>query len=59
MEFTTRLAKILVRQTGRPAYVGSSVGFDGIDGVDGTVEEGAQVLKDVVEVILDNISEAE
>ncbi|OIW29686.1 hypothetical protein CONLIGDRAFT_680514 [Coniochaeta ligniaria NRRL 30616] len=57
IEFTTRLAKLLARKTGLPAYVGNSLSLAST-GLGGTVEEEMDAFKAVVETLvplLDNI----
>jgi hypothetical protein len=57
IEFTTRLAKLLVKKTGLPAYVGNSLSLAST-GLGGTVEEEMDAFKKVVETLvplLDNI----
>ena len=50
VEFTTRLAKLLARKTGKPVYVGNSISFANA-GMGGTVEEEMEGFKKVVEVV--------
>ena len=50
IEFTTRLAKLLVRKTGLPAYVGNSLSLAST-GLGGTVEEEMDAFKRVVETL--------
>lgn len=50
IEFTTRLAKLLVRKTGLPAYVGNSLSLASA-GLGGTVEEEMDAFKKVVETL--------
>lgn len=47
IDFATRVAKILARKTGKPAYVGCSVIFGS-----GGVEEEVEAMKVVVEGIM-------
>jgi hypothetical protein len=54
VEFTTRLAKLLARKTGKPVYVGNSISFASA-GMGGTVEEEMQGFKKVVEVVMDEV----
>ncbi|KAI0854382.1 hypothetical protein F5Y00DRAFT_6002 [Daldinia vernicosa] len=54
LEFTTRLAKILVKKTQMPVYVGNSISFANT-GLGGTVEEEMEALKRVVEISLDKL----
>lgn len=51
IDFATRLAKVLARRTGRPAYVGSSVSFAG-SANGGTVEEETEGFRRIVEVVM-------
>ncbi|KAI9810085.1 MAG: hypothetical protein M1827_006696 [Pycnora praestabilis] len=51
LEFTTRIAKLLARKTGKPVYVGNSVSFAGA-GMGGTVEEELEGFGRIVEVVL-------
>jgi len=50
IEFTTRLAKLLARKTGLPAYVGNSLSLAST-GQGGTVEEEMEAFKRVVETL--------
>ncbi|KAB5563035.1 hypothetical protein GE09DRAFT_768310 [Coniochaeta sp. 2T2.1] len=50
VEFTTRLAKLVVRKTGLPAYVGNSLSLAST-GLGGTVEEEMDAFKRVVETL--------
>jgi hypothetical protein len=50
IEFTTRLAKLLVRKTGLPAYVSNSLSLAST-GLGGTVEEEMDAFKKVVETL--------
>ncbi|MCJ1231236.1 hypothetical protein MMC12_007913 [Toensbergia leucococca] len=52
IDFATRVAKILARKTGNPAYVGCSVVFGGA-----TVEEEIQGVKVAVDTIIKAIEE--
>ncbi|KAI0006924.1 hypothetical protein F4779DRAFT_594256 [Xylariaceae sp. FL0662B] len=54
LEFTTRLAKILVKKTQMPVYVGNSISFANT-GLGGTMEEEMETFKKVVEVVTDNL----
>ena len=54
IEFTTRLAKLLVRKTQRPIYVGNSISFAST-GLGGTVDEEMDAFKKVVEVTLSQL----
>jgi hypothetical protein len=54
LEFTTRLAKLLARRTGKPVYVGNSISFASA-GMGGTVEEEMEGFKKVVEVVMDEV----
>ncbi|KAI1370909.1 hypothetical protein F4677DRAFT_437256 [Hypoxylon crocopeplum] len=54
LEFTTRLAKILVKKTQMPVYVGNSISFANT-GLGGTVDEEMEALKKVVEVTVDKL----
>lgn len=51
LEFTTRLAKLLARKTGKATYVGNSISFASA-GMGGTVEEEMEGFKKVVEVVV-------
>ncbi|KAG0646961.1 hypothetical protein D0Z07_6325, partial [Hyphodiscus hymeniophilus] len=51
IEFTTRLARLLARKTGKPVYVGNSISFASA-GMGGTVEEEMEGFKKVVEVVM-------
>lgn len=51
VEFTTRLARLLARNTGKPVYVGNSISFASA-GMGGTVEEEIEGFKKVVEVVM-------
>ena len=50
LDFTTRMAKTLVRKTGKQCYVGSSVNLSSDVG-GGTVEEEMAAFRAVVEVV--------
>jgi hypothetical protein len=54
LEFTTRLAKLLARRTGKPVYVGNSISFASA-GMGGTVEEEMEGFKKVVEVVMGEV----
>ncbi|CZR66134.1 uncharacterized protein PAC_16035 [Phialocephala subalpina] len=54
VEFTTRLAKLLARKTGKPVYVGNSISFASA-GMGGTVEEEMEGFKKVVEVVMEEV----
>lgn len=58
LEFTTRLAKLLARKTGRPVYVGNSISFASA-GMGGTVEEEIEGFKKVVEVVMGEVGRTE
>ncbi|KAB8297049.1 hypothetical protein EYC80_002444 [Monilinia laxa] len=58
VEFTTRLAKLLVRKTGKPVYVGNSISFASA-GMGGTVEEEMEGFKKVVEIVMEQVRKAE
>lgn len=51
IEFTTRLAKLLVKKTGLPAYVGNSLSLAST-GLGGTVEEEMDAFKRVIETVV-------
>jgi hypothetical protein len=51
LEFTSRLAKLLVKKTGLPAYVGNSLSLAST-GLGGTVEEEMEAFKKVVETLV-------
>ena len=55
LEFTTRMAKLLARKSGKPTYVGNSLSFVSA-GMGGTVEEEMEGFKKVVEVVMTEIS---
>ncbi|KAJ1329622.1 Proteasome assembly chaperone 4 [Microdochium nivale] len=57
LEFTTRLAKILVRKTGMPVYVANSISFVST-GLGGTVEEEMEAFKQVVTVVSQQLGKA-
>jgi len=54
VEFTSRLAKLLARKTGKPVYVGNSISFASA-GMGGTVEEEMEGFKKVVEVVMEEV----
>jgi hypothetical protein len=58
VEFTTRLARLLARKTGKPVYVGNSISFANT-GMGGTVEEEMEGFKKVVEVVMDEVRQNE
>jgi hypothetical protein len=58
VEFTTRLARLLARKTGKPVYVGNSISFAST-GMGGTVEEEMEGFKKVVEVVMDEVRQSE
>jgi Proteasome assembly chaperone 4 len=58
LDFTTRLAKLLARKSGKPVYVGNSISFAGA-GMGGTVEEEMQGFKKVVEVVMEEVRKNE
>jgi hypothetical protein len=58
VEFTTRLAKLLARKTGKPVYVGNSISFASA-GMGGTVEEEMEGFKEVVEVVMIEVRKSE
>jgi hypothetical protein len=58
VEFTTRLAKLLARKTGKAVYVGNSISFASA-GMGGTVEEEMEGFKKVVEVVMDEVRKSE
>lgn len=58
LDFTTRLAKLLARKTGRACYVGSSVDLTGsVQG--GNVEEEMEAFGAVVKVVMAEVGKAE
>ncbi|QPG94089.1 hypothetical protein C2857_004587 [Epichloe festucae Fl1] len=57
LEFTTRLAKLLVRRVQLPVYVTNSASFANA-GMGGTVEEEMGAFKNIAEVILNKLKEA-
>ncbi len=58
VEFTTRLARLLARKTGKPVYVGNSISFAST-GMGGTVEEEMEGFKKVVEAVMDEVRQNE
>ncbi|KAL3425963.1 hypothetical protein PVAG01_02754 [Phlyctema vagabunda] len=58
VEFTTRLAKLLARKTGKATYVGNSISFASA-GMGGTVEEEMEGFKKVVEVVMAEVKKLE
>ncbi|OAQ95916.1 hypothetical protein LLEC1_01529 [Akanthomyces lecanii] len=54
LEFTTRTARILARKANRPVYVTNSISFVNA-GMGGTVEEEMEALKNVIEVVSDQL----
>lgn len=58
VEFTTRLARLLARKTGKPVYVGNSISFAST-GMGGTVEEEMEGFKKVVEVVMNEVRQNE
>ncbi|ESZ97620.1 hypothetical protein SBOR_2021 [Sclerotinia borealis F-4128] len=58
VEFTTRLAKLLARKTGKPVYVGNSISFASA-GMGGTVEEEMEGFKKVVEIVMEQMRKTE
>ncbi|RMZ70802.1 20S proteasome chaperone domain-containing [Pyrenophora seminiperda CCB06] len=56
LDFTTRLAKVLARKTGKPIYVGNSSSFAS-SGLGGTVEEEMEGFRRVVEVAMGILNE--
>ncbi|KAF7930742.1 uncharacterized protein EAE98_001957 [Botrytis deweyae] len=58
VEFTTRLAKLLARKTGKPVYVGNSISFASA-GMGGTVEEEMEGFKKVVEIVMEQVRKTE
>lgn len=58
LDFTTRMAKLLARKTGRACYVGSSIDLSGsVQG--GIVEEEMEAFGAVVKVVMGEIGKAE
>lgn len=57
LDFTTRLAKILARKSGRPTYVGNSMSFTA-QGEGGTVEEIMAAMSLIVEVVTAELEKA-
>jgi hypothetical protein len=57
VEFTTRMAKLLARKTGKPVYVGNSMSFAST-GLGGTVEEEIEGFKKVVEVVINEVEKS-
>lgn len=58
IEFTTRLARLLARRTGKPVYVGNSISFASA-GLGGTVDEEMEGFKKVVEVVMNEVRKSE
>ena len=58
MEFTTRLAKLLAKKTGKAVYVGNSISFASA-GLGGTVEEEMEGFRRVVEVVMGEVGKGE
>lgn len=58
VEFTTRLANLLARKTGKAAYVGNSISFASA-GMGGTVEEEMEGFKKVVSVVVEEVRKHE
>ncbi|RDW71146.1 hypothetical protein BP6252_07709 [Coleophoma cylindrospora] len=58
VEFTTRLAKLLARKTGKATYVGNSISFASA-GMGGTVEEEMEGFRKVVEVVMMEVKKSE
>jgi hypothetical protein len=54
IEFTTRLANLLARKTGKAVYVGNSISFASA-GLGGTVEEEMEGFREVVKVVLEKV----
>ncbi|KAE9379074.1 hypothetical protein N431DRAFT_327489 [Stipitochalara longipes BDJ] len=57
IEFTTRLARLFARKTGKPVYVGNSISFASA-GLGGTVEEEMEGFKKVVDVVMDEVQKS-
>jgi len=57
LEFTTRMAKLLARKTGKPVYVGNSISFASA-GLGGTVEEEIEGFKKVVQVVMEEVNKS-
>ncbi|KAK4956131.1 hypothetical protein LTR66_013369 [Elasticomyces elasticus] len=57
IDFTTRLAKVLARKTGRPVHVGSSISFASAGG-GGSVEEEMAGFREIVAVVVDEVRKA-
>jgi hypothetical protein len=57
VDFTTRIARLLARKTGKPVYVGNSMSFSSA-GMGGTVEEEIEGFKKVVEVVMGEVAKA-
>ena len=58
LDFTTRMAKLLVRRTNRPCYVGSSVDLSGAVG-GGTVDEEMEAFRAVVQTVEAEVTKAD
>jgi hypothetical protein len=58
VEFSTRLARLLARKTGKPVYVGNSISFASA-GMGGTVEEEVEGFKKVVEVVMEEVGKSD
>ena len=57
MDFATRVAKIVAKNTGKPTYVSNSISFAGT-GRGGAVEEEMDGLSRCVEVVMGEIDKA-
>lgn len=51
LDFTTRMAKVLVRRTGKLCYVGGSVNLSNAAG-GGTVDEEMEAFRAIVDVVV-------
>lgn len=57
LDFTTRMAKVLVRRLQRPCYVGTSINLSGaVEG--GTVDEEMEAFRRVVDVVVSASADA-
>ncbi len=56
LDFTTRMAKVLVRKTGLVCYVGGSINLTGSAG-GGSVEEEMEAFRAVVGVVTAQVNE--
>ena len=57
LDFTNRIAKIVVRKSNRPCYVGSSINLSGAVG-GGTVNEEMEAFRAIVDVVTAEVERA-